>query len=193
MLLETVTTSFSKALQNGNSGQATFQTITTLAGISQNPKAVYGDGVVELDGFGIMGQSSGLYTQNRLQLIPYGDGSTGSTFNFRIYGWDFVLAPNPNLGTWVPFLLAEYTCTTSAISGTAGYALSATENLCDFIKLVNGTTGTNGFGGGLVSSASATGTNLIAFVLQALSACRYVQFDFQKSSSVNMNCLWSRA
>lgn len=193
MLLETLTTTFFKGLQNGNSSQAAYQTLTIQPGISQDPKTVYGDGVIELDGFGTIGGSSGTFTSNRLQLIPYADGPTGSTFNFRVYGWDFARQVNPNLGVWVPFLLAEFQCTTSAITGVAGYALSATEHVCDYIKLVNGTTGTNGFAGGLINSPAATGTNLVAYALVTLSGCRYVQFDFQKSSNVGMNVLWARA
>lgn len=189
MLLETVTTTFSKALL-ANSSQAAFQTLTILGG--QNPYQFYanntpGNGVYDLGDFGAS------FTQNRLQLIPYADGSTGSTFNFRIYGWDAVRSLDYKPFVWVPFLLAEFQCTTSAITGVAGYTISATEHVCDFVKLVNGSTGTTGFAGGYNSSATATGTNLVPVVLVTLAGCRFIQFDFQRSSTVNMNCLWARS
>lgn len=190
MLLETVTTSFTKALKSGNSGQGTFQTLTVL---TVTPDQIYSDGVIDFANVGVLGTPGAEFTQNRIQLIPYADGATGSTFNFRIYGWDYVDKPDPRLGVWVPFLLAEFQATTSAVAGVAGYTISATEHLADFVKLINGSTGTTGFAGGYNGSAAATGTNLVPLVLVTVAGCRYIQFDFQKSSNVTMNCLWARA
>jgi hypothetical protein len=193
MLLETLSTPFTKALRNGNSTAAAFSSIiprtTAPVPVSSGPNAAGGtDGVYDFS-------DHHYFTVNRLQLMPYADGNTGSQFSMRVFGWDVIEPPdaNPNLIVWIPFLICELAVTTGALVGFAGRYLSATEHLATTITLTQGLVGgTDGITGGRIYSY--TDTSLAGWVLLTISGCRYIQFDFQKTSAnIGMNCLWGKS
>ena len=189
MLLDTLTTPFSRALRGANSSAGTFASLNIQA---ERPNPFNQDSLTGIDGVYSMGEG-GIYTVNRLQLIPYADAA-GAQFSLRLYGWDSVAPPDAsnNLIVWVPFLIAELACTTSNRSGVTGHYVNDTEYAVDTIVLTQGTTGNNGFAGGLINS-TGPGTDLIAYALITLSGCQFIQFDFQQTDSVSMNCLWARS
>lgn len=177
-----------KALVNANAQQAQWVALGTQV---TSPAAV-GDGVYNA------GADSNV-SPGRLFLMPYAEGGVGSQFSLRVYAWrDFFLPTgDPATQVWIPHLLAEFACTTCNQGGpvtqeiTSSALLKPSEFLCDTISLTQGSLGVDGF-----VTSTGPGTNLVAFALLDLTACRRFQFDFQwadTSNNIGMNCLWARA
>ncbi len=179
MLLETVSTTLTKALQNGDLYQTSF-TVPTVR--SSQPT---GDGVY------IAGQGGGL-APNRVFLLPFCLGPAGSAFTMRLFGWTELRNPSGDTSTlvWIPFLLAELVCVATDLPGFAGRLLSDSERLCDAIALTKGSPGAGGF-----VNSSGPGTGLVASATVFLCGCRKFSFDFAsgEETDVGMNCLWARA
>lgn len=170
-----------KALANGNSTATAFANFMTT---SIDPS---GDGVYPI------GQA-GDVAADRLFLMPYAEGGSGSNFSVRVYGWTTIKGQTPSdQKTWIPFLLAELACISCNVNGvmpaTAGdpSQLLDSEYMCDTISLTQGSIGPQG----LINS-TGPGTNLVAFAKIDLAGCRVLQFDFQQTDPVGMNCLWAK-
>lgn len=143
----------------------------------------------------------------RLLLMPFAEGSPGSTFVMRLYGWRPVGQGGPGraeLQVWVFHVLAQFLCFTGAIPGPIlkgtdfsenRLALKTTENLCDSLVLQKGVLGLDGF-----LSTDVPGSGCPATALVEIYGAKYVSFDFAQWPSVGpsggvigMNCLWAEA
>ncbi len=183
MLLETLSVPLAKALVT-NSTATTFASLD-LIGAPPSGESVYPMG------------NGGMIAPNRLFLLPYCDGPAGSTFSMRVYGWRALTNPeaSPVKGVSIPYLLAELLCVScgraapsEGLSGQSPRFLQASERMCDTITLTQGATGP----WYTEINSTGPGTDLIAFALVDVVGSRYIQFDFQQTDPVGMNCLWAR-
>ena len=169
-----------KALALGNSTAGTFYPLLPSRSMPS------GDGVYDAG-------LAGMYSPRQVLLLPYADGSVGSSFSLRLYGWRNV-GPDPNTWVWVPMLLVELSCTTCIAAGpvppfgTLSVAsILDSERFCDTLAVVNGSVGP-----GEAELVQQPGTDLIGFAVVYLRGCQRFQFDFQQTDPVGMNCLWAR-
>ncbi len=92
--------------------------------------------------------------EDTLDLFPFGAGSDDNTFDLRVIGWRravystvdmrnpgaknaFIDNTNMNV-LWVPSIVAEVTCTLSAIVGIAGAVAINTDRFADIITVNKG-------------------------------------------------------
>src|SRR5438132_12729893 len=153
--------SLTKALQQGNSQNTGFAQLDLLTGPPP------GDGIWDL------GQG-GMAAPNRLILFPVCDGSLGSSFSMRLYGWRDLSLPGNDVNkvVWIPYLLVELACVASNMSGPGGIGiagpsyryLSDSEYLVDTITLTQGNLGVTGS-----INSTGPGTNLPAYALVDLA------------------------
>ena len=204
-LLETISTNYQRALAVNSVANAWSFTVpgNNALGLNllpaqdplnPNTQQLYGSGLVQ---WGEGGDHSG----NRLRLLPMCDGPAGSTFSFRLWGWSkFGMPGLDTLAVWVPCFIAEFLCVScnqpgpaSPSPGISPLAMLDSERLCDTISLTQGHLGIGVHGGGGYINTTGPGTDLTAFAMLDVGGFKYLQFDFQQSDPVGMNCLWARA
>lgn len=99
-------------------------TDSSFAAKNPTSTAPSGTGVVEVSRTGV-GPAD-------LLLVFFGEGADNTTFDVRVIGW------SPVGSLWVPTLIAQMSCTLSAVVGVAGYDVTASERFADTISLGNG-------------------------------------------------------
>ena len=126
----------------------------------------------------------GTEAPERLLLIPFGDGTLGSAFKLRLYGWYHVgPSKDANKVTWLPLVLAELRCVLGDKNGLASRLVEPKERFAREISLLLGD------GGGIVNGP-------IAWAKVDLHGCRKFSFDFAQDGTLAGalgNCLWSPA
>lgn len=169
MLIETYSHPFFKA-------KATNATDTSFPSrIPTNTEPV-DDGVVTFGWPGAM-------TSNSCLVIPYGTGDDNDVFAMRVIGWR-VIGNNPRTRLWVPYLLAELTCTMGTAVGVAGMEVVATERFCDTLAIVTGNSNVT------TEIVSPTG-NIIAHAMIDVKGSHKVEFTFDMTTGdpTGANCL----
>ena len=77
--------------------------------------------------------------QNSLLVQPYAVGNENAAFKVQVWGWRKLGNAHETL-IWLPTLLAQLACTTSAFVGLATKELLATERFADTITIEEGHT-----------------------------------------------------
>lgn len=161
------------------------------------------------------GPAQGLWTAiqgvpfqaERLFLQPICEGSAGSQFSMRLWGWK---SYGPYRGDGprelqTPFFIAEFlltacNCPGPQSEGPAGQPSlrpqQPGENLCDTAILVQGDLGIKGWinmtGTPATSNGPAIPTDLPGYILIELQGAVRYQFDFkQVDPNVGMNCFFA--
>src|SRR5437660_3945787 len=103
--------------------------------------AAQGDGVIALglDNQGIAGS----VTPRNLKLLPYGQGTPGSTFQMKVHGWLSTGGWSQVLQTtklWVPAALGTFTCTLGSATGLVGTDLGPQYQFANSISQTYGPT-----------------------------------------------------
>lgn len=126
---------------------------------------------------------NGVSQASRLVLVPYGTGDADDVFAMRVIGWR-CLGRGATTAIWIPVILAELTCTMSAVTGVAGGAVSATEYFCDTIALVSGNDDIS------IDIVSPTG-DVIAHAAMDLKGFQKIEFQFDMTTNnpTGANCL----
>lgn len=111
-----------------------------------------------------------------IQLMPYGVGANNNTFDMRLWGWSVTMDTVP---VYIPQLLLELNVTLGNIDGTV---IAANAFLADTIAIAKGDTTSP-----IISPANDTPASVLAHC----RGCRYLEWDFDStSSSPAMNCWW---
>lgn len=148
------------------------------------------------DGVFVAGHG-GAQCPQRVYLLPYCEGPAGASFSMRVYGWRGQGLPtgDPNKMVWIPTFLAEFACASGELPGPASDSNSQsirnmldTERLCETIALTQGALGLEGY-----VNSCGSGSGLVASAILETTGCRYLQFDFQQTDQVSMNCFWAWA
>ncbi len=121
--------------------------------------------------------------QNGCKLVAYGAGSDNDTFAMRVIGWQ-AIGKKPAAQLWIPVVLAELTCTLSAVIGVAGGLLITTDRLCDTLVIVTGNAGVS------VDVVSPTG-DVVAHAMVDLKGFQKLEICFDMVTATNGNCLVS--
>lgn len=147
----------------------------------------------------------GLYSCQRLLVLPFCDGAPGSRFWTRLYGWRTFQGGKQSPRLWIPMLLAQFLCVSGdlpgmqPVSGTQPQGggqippsppnalMAVTENFCQVLALVSGSVGQSG------EIVNAGG--FISYAMVELRGAEKFQFEFQTPDDrpVSMNALWARA
>lgn len=168
-----------------NSANVTASSVTEPTPTGTPPN---GDGVISMGCSGGPTQSFtfGATLANSLKLIPIGAGSSTNTFTMKVYGWDLTVPGGLSSGTWVPHLLASFTCTLCTQTGVANTDVVATQLFCGTIALVAGNANVSN------EVLSPTG-NVIAHIILDAKGCALVECRFGTGgSATSCNCLAKR-
>lgn len=125
--------------------------------------------------------TAGSLAPSQLQLVPYGQGTAGQTFDMRVWGWK--LSSDGVL--YIPILLAQWACVLSATAGVGSDTPSSSDKFCDSMTLTYG----NELADCLTSSAGA-GTNLVASCLVDAKGCPLVEVVFNIGTATNANAMY---
>lgn len=85
------------------------------------------------DGVHTLAKRLGLPVPYELQIIPFGTGTDGATFDLKVIGWRRTLGLTKTL--WIPVPLLKLACTLSTAVGVAGSDVVATERFVDTISV----------------------------------------------------------
>jgi hypothetical protein len=114
------------------------------------------------------------------QLMPFGSAAENVTFDMRLWGWSKTTDHSP---VWVPQLLGLFAVTLGNIAATP---FGANNFLADTIVVTKGANEASGSGSSVISTAGDT----TASVLVGLRGCELIEFDFDKGTATDSNCLW---
>ena len=126
--------------------------------------------------------------QNSIKILPFGQWTTGNTFNMAIIGWTYT-AEGGVLGTagwtWEP--LAELLCTYGSVAGQPGMLVDNTNNFASTITIM-GTTANAGVHINVVSPGAAAAFPM-ARVTVDLEGSMLIQVAFKNNASTSANAL----
>lgn len=114
------------------------------------------------------------------QLIPFGSAANDATFDMRVWGWSKTTGQSP---VWVPQLLGLFAVTLGNIAATP---FGTNNFLADTIVVTKGADEESGYGSSVISTAGDTA----ASVMVGLRGCELLEFDFDKGTATDSNCLW---
>ena len=127
------------------------------------------------------------FCPERILLVPYGAGSPGMQYDFRLYGW-WHLGPsiNANAVLWIPLVLAEIRVTLGTKGGLTNRIIRGNEFFASSLVALSPLS----LDGELVDGP-------IAFGKIDLRGCRKFSFDFAQTGVPNPgafgNVLWAPA
>lgn len=174
MLIETLSTPLSK-WQIDNSLAVDAQIIDFS---SVEPS---GDGIHRI-GYG------GSIAPEMVLLVPYCQGSPGSEFTMRVWGWWHAgaILDTENV-VWVPLLLAEVLCVAGSNRGLGQRIVRDSDCACDTLTLLSGDLGKNGM-------IVQPGPGRIAYLKLHLHGCQKFQLEFQQGEDPPAfgNALWAK-
>lgn len=170
-----------QALTQGNSQAGAFATMLVQEAEPSPTAGPIVDGVYDI------GQA-GMEASERVFVMPYAQGGERLNFSMRIWAWRHATNPLTQTGktdVWIPYLLAEFACTTGNVPGLADHVLNGNEYLADTIVLANGSLGARG-------EISVPLTDTAAYAIVEVRGAKKISFDFQQTDPVGMNAFWAR-
>lgn len=162
---------------------------TVATALNPSPQAARpsGDGVFGM-GASLSGPAvdGGMAPQGFL-LVPFGVGSATQTFSMNVFGWRHTIGLNPLAPLWVPYLLAEFSCTLGATPGIINTDVGAGQLFCDTIALVLGNSNISN------EVLSPAGTGMVAHIVLDGKGSQLIEVRFGTgSSATSCNCLATR-
>ena len=115
----------------------------------------------------------------RMMFVFYAIGADNVTFKARVIGWKYVST------LYVPVVLAEVTCTASAVVGIAAAAVLNTERFADTIALASG------YPADSSRVYSPTG-DVVGHLIVDLEGCNLIEVTFNMNgSATSANALYA--
>ena len=109
-------------------------------------------------------------------LIFFGTDAANETFDVRVWGWSSV-----EDSLWVPFLLADVTCTLGSTQGVAGEAITDSDFIVDTI------TGNSGDAGREIISPTG---DLVASLHVENRGANRLEVEFDMTGAADANALY---
>lgn len=180
ILLETMSMAFRKARSVNQTSSSYVSKVPTQTEPSGDAGSATGASIIDLT------SKDGIIAQNALLVVPFGAGSDGNTFNFRVIGWRYI-GTNPQTRLWVPVNLLELACTLSAVVGVAGMEVTNSERFVDTISVTKGSTLS---GEAAAENVVSPANDTIAHLMVDVKGFTKLELSFETgSSATNCNAL----